>query len=366
VNPAATHITSFTPTSSPELDELLASIRQKIILPSYLSREQRKKLVSARWAKKLNQNPIFMEVDGEVFKFRYTDPFAGDIPNTRKSVIAALERFETDADFLNLRPLLEGIQAVGRRLGDMDEVHAKLIRTLGAKGRVLELLECARGARRTGLRLDTSEKINELLHFVQLRAADASWNRAATAQALRWAEMVLELVEDEAHARPASAVANAAAAVEDIPLSRDPQVLMAPLHLAAALAVKTGGEADEALARKVHQLAAAVVRVWPAETPLRRLHPVRAYIEKDQMAYLLEANKFVALAAPLLHGLDLAARAVTDPALAQQLRARHDILSAEVRNARRDAAAKGKTGRGEAVYEKFFGEGSSTPAAESN
>lgn len=312
--------------------------------------------MQARWAKQLNLDPIVMEVDGEVFKFRHVDPFAGDIPNTRRSVVEALERFETDADFQNLRPLLEGVQRAGRRLGGRVDFDAKLIRTLGAKGRAYELVECARGARRTGLRLDTSEKANELLHAVQLRAADAAWSRAATAQALRWAELVVELLEDEAHARPA-------AATGDIPLTRDPQVLMAPLHLAAALATKSGYEPEEDLIRKVDDLAAAVVRVWPAATPLRRLHPVHAYIEQGQMAYLLEANKFVALAAPLLHGLELAAGVVTDPKLAAELRARHETLDGEVQTARRDAAAQNKKdGRGEAVYNRFFGEGAAAAA----
>lgn len=101
-------ITHFTPTSSPALDELLNDIRTKIILPSFLPMAQRKRIYSPRWEKKLQADPIIVEIDGEVIKFRYQNPLT-DIPNTRKSLVSAIALFETDADFANLRPLLEGI-----------------------------------------------------------------------------------------------------------------------------------------------------------------------------------------------------------------------------------------------------------------
>ncbi|KAK6196983.1 hypothetical protein LQW54_010999 [Pestalotiopsis sp. IQ-011] len=342
-------ITHFTPTSSPELDTALSTIREKIILPTYLTAQQQKRIITKKWAKKLQQDPITIEIDGEVFKFRHMDPMSGEIPNTRRSVIEAIQKFDaaSDDDFKNLRPLLEGVHGAGRQLGD--KFYAKVVRVVGGKGRVAELVELARSGRKTGFRLDTSEKANEVLHFIQLGALDAAWSRAQTQQALRWAELVIDMVEDEAHAAPKATWVEGS-----LPLSRDPQVLMAPLHLAAALVVKAGVQ-DEKLVAKADRLAGAIVKLWPADRGLRKIHPVRSYVEDNQMGYLLDANKFVALAAPLLHGLGLAQQVVTEPALAAELKTRYERLDEEIKSSLAEAAQKGQKGRGDAVYQKFFG-----------
>lgn len=342
----ATQVTQFTPTASPELDTALSTIREKIILPSYLTLAQRKKIISPKWAKRLQADPVTLEIDGEVFKFRYMDPFSGEIPNTRKSVVQAIEKFDgaSDADFKNLRPLLEGVHAAGRRLDD--DFFAKILRVVGMKGRVFELVELARGAKKTGLKLDTSEKVNEILHFLQLKALDAEWSRAETEHALRQAEVVLELLEEEVHA-PKTYIEG------DLPLRRDPQVLVAPLHLAAALVVK-GGVKDEKVVAKVNKLASTAVKIWPAGQGLRKLHPLRSYVEDQGMGYLLDANKFVALTTPLLHGLQLASQAVTEPGLAAEVQSRAETLRGEIQSAIGEAVKKGENGRGETVYQKFF------------
>ncbi|ETS83471.1 hypothetical protein PFICI_05347 [Pestalotiopsis fici W106-1] len=340
-------ITQFQPTSSPELDTALSTIREKIILPSYLTVQQRKRIISPKWAKKLQADPITVEIDGEIFKFRHMNPFSGEIPNTRRSVIEAIKKFDgtSDDDFKNLRPLIEGVYGAGRQLGN--GFYAKVLRVVGDKGRVAELMDLAR-SKKTGFRLDTSEKVNELLHFIQLNALESGWNRAETEQALRWAEHVIEMVQDEAAHAPQKRIEG------DLPLNRDPQVLLAPLHLAAALIVK-GGVKDHKTVTMANKLASTIVKLWPAGRGLRQIHPVSTYIEDNQRGYLLEANKFVAMASPLLHGLGLASQAVTEPTLAAELKTRYERLEEEVKSSLSEAAKKGKSSRGQAVYQKFFG-----------
>ncbi|KAF3021921.1 hypothetical protein E8E14_007328 [Neopestalotiopsis sp. 37M] len=345
----ASVITQFKPTSSPELDSALSTIREKIILPSYLTTQQRKRIISSKWAKKLQNDPITLEIDGEIFKFRHMNPFSGEIPNTRRSVVEAIKKFDSDEDFKNLRPLIEGVHGAGRQLGD--GFYAKVLRVVGDKGRVAELMELARASKKSGFHLDTSEKVNELLHFIQLSALESGWSRAETEQALRWAEHVVDMVQDEATQAPQKqrTVING-----DLALHRDPQVLLAPLHLASALIVKSGVK-DAQTAAKANKLAATIVKLWPADRALRKIHPVSSYIEDSQRGYLLEANKFVAMAAPLLHGLGLASQAVTEPALAAELKTRYERLEEEVKSSLSEAAKKGPNSRGQAVYQKFFG-----------
>jgi hypothetical protein len=274
------------------------------------------------------------------------DPATYGAPNTRGAVLRALEKFdgESDEDFQNLRPLMEGIYGTKLNLGD--DFYAKAVRMVGSKGRVFELVELARGSRRTGFKLDRSEKVNGVLHFIQLKAAESGWDRAETEQALRWAETVVELTEDEAHAPKAQVKG-------DLPLGRDPQVLMAPLHLAAALVVKSGVQ-DEAAVAKVNKLSSAIVKLWPEGQTLQRLHPLESYARKEQMGYLLCRNKFVTLVSPLLHGLGLALQVVTEPTLATELKSRYETLHAEVDKAMSKAIEEGKFHTGQSVYEMFL------------
>ncbi|KAI1800054.1 hypothetical protein F4811DRAFT_557221 [Daldinia bambusicola] len=340
-------IAHFTPTSSPELDELLNTIRHKIILPAYLPTDQRKKMYSPNYKKKLQSDPIIMEIDGEVFKFGYQNLFRG-IPQTRRSIVTAISRFEAPEDFANLRPLMEGI-AYARRHFDPD-FYCKILRVLGAKGRIFDVIELARGVARTGFRLDSSEKVNEVMHWVQMKAVDAAWDPAETAKAFRWAEMVLELLQEEDH-KP-KRYKNEHPLEGELPLDRDPMVLLAPLHLAAALVWKQGAEASETAVDKLVKHARDIVRLWPEGRELSKVQPQALYEEFDKMGYLNEPNKYVAITAPLLRGLEIAIEVLEprSPDLAGQLRSRRDILAGEVEQSLK--AAKGN--RGKMVYEKLY------------
>ncbi|TGJ75341.1 hypothetical protein E0Z10_g11005, partial [Xylaria hypoxylon] len=354
------NITHFTPTSSAALDSLLSEIRTKIILPSYLPMSQRKRIYSSKWEKKLQADPIIIEIDGEVLKFRYQNLLT-DVPSTRKSVLAAVSQFETDADFANLKPLLEGVHYAGRKL--QHSVYAKILRVVGIKGHIYDIIDCARSVRRTGYKLESSEKVNELLHFVQMKARNADWDEAETRQALRWAEMVVEMLHEEVHQPERHK--DEPLLPGEMPLTRDPMVLAAPLHLAAVLVVRH--EAGEDVVDKVHKLARDVVALWPEGKKLKELQPAELYADYDKMGYLVSANRFVALATPLLHGLETAAK-VVKPELASQLQTRCDTLVAEIKEARILVAETKKARilaaeidealvppkRSEDVYNKFY------------
>lgn len=342
-----TSMAHFTPTSSPELDELLSTIRHKIILPAYLPTEQRKKIFSPKYEKKLQSDPIIIEIDGEVIKFRHLNPFR-DMPQTRRSVVSAISQFSTPADFANLRPLLEGI-AYARRKFD-HSFYCKVLRIVGEKGHIYDIIECARGVARTGFKLDTSEKVNEILNFVQMKAVESGWDEAATAKALRWAEMVLELIQKEEH-QPRRRKDEHMLEGE-LPLHRDPMVLLAPLHLTAALVAKKGPEAEGDLVDKLNKYAKDIVRLWPEGKKLVEVQPSELYEDRDRMGYLRGANKFVTIATPLLYGLETAIKVVS-PELSTQLQSRRDILANEVQEAR-VVAGQNPEKRGEVVWRKVY------------
>jgi urease gamma subunit len=285
-----------------------------------------------------------MEIDDEVYRFRYVDPSSGQLPNTRASVLSAISQFQTDDDFANLRPLIEGVYKTGVKLSTGQ--YARILRTLGTRGRVYDVVELARGVKRTGWKLDRSEKVNELLHFVQLKAVDSGWEKGATARALRTAEMVLELLEEKLHHLKKST---------QIPSTRDPLVLMAPLHLAAAMVVKRGDASEETI-DKVVRCARKVASAWPAGTSLVAVHPPEAYEDEEQMGYLTEPGKFVTITTPLLHGLQMAAQAIAekDAALARELSSRAESLDADIQAARKRTPAEGGSFRSEEVYKRLY------------
>ncbi|KAI1313593.1 hypothetical protein F5Y03DRAFT_381164 [Xylaria venustula] len=341
------NITTFTPTSSPDLDSLLQEIRHKIILPAYLPMDQRKKIYSVRWQKKLEADPITIEIDGEVLKFRYLNPLK-DIPGTRKSIEAALRQFNTPGDFANLKPLLEGIHYAGRKIDQ--NFYAKILRIIGGKGHIYDMIDCARSVRRTGYKIDSHEKANELLLYVQLKARDADWDEAETKQALRWAEMIVEMLQAKAH-QPKRPKYEPVLPGE-IPWVRDPMIQTAQLHLAAVLATRY--EASEELLAKVNKLAQDIVALWPEGKKLTELQPAELYTDSEKLGYLLYPNKLLALGTPLLHGLETAAK-VVEPELASQLQTRAATLAAEIKHAQdKMSLDESKRPRGREVYRKFY------------
>lgn len=373
--PRHAHAIDFLPSSSPELDDILETIRLKILVPSYLRAEQQRQLFSPKYREKLRADPITLEIDGQVLRFTGMDRLR-DLPNARASLRDALGRMTTREDFDNLPRLLEGLHNAHRRLRPAD--YARIARRAGERGCIYTVIESARTVRRTGFRLDASETVAEILTHVQLRAVDGGWQDSQTRQSLVWAEMVVDMLEDPQHERkttptPAPVSASVAAAATNItnptppppppsfPLARDPQVLAARLHLAAVVADKFAaaeGEEDgdkTAAVDKVARYASELVRLWPAGKGLRDLHPAALYTDRrGEMHYLNEDNKFLGVTAPLLHGLDTAItvlRANDQADLAGELQTRRDALGTEVTAAL--AAAPDR--RGAAVYNKFYG-----------
>ncbi|TDZ24138.1 hypothetical protein Cob_v003091 [Colletotrichum orbiculare MAFF 240422] len=335
----------FDKTSTPALAPILEEIQSKIILPFHLPVHQRKRVFSEKLKNTLRTDPVYVEVDGYEHKFDHIN--RDSLPASRTITWKALRAMETAEDWNNFGRLLAGMHHAGRRFTDVDAV--KMIRLAGVKGQVYTIIEAARQVRKTGFRLDTSEKVNETLHSVQMRAAGAAWDQDKTEQALRWTEMVLAMLEDKAHQPKHRDVPSD----EQLrfPLHKDPQVVAAALHISAVLAVKHNDGKD--VGGKVAKYAAQVLKRWPAGAGLKNLHPEGAYKNRESgVAYLVESRtQYLAAASPILHGLLLAAR-VVDKQTAQRLKAISDALGLEVNQEVEND--QGPAARGLATYQTLF------------
>ncbi|KAL0931923.1 uncharacterized protein CTRU02_212876 [Colletotrichum truncatum] len=341
----------FDKTSTPGLAPILEEIQSSIILPFYLPIHQRKRVFSEKMKNSLRSDPVYIEVDGHEHKFSFIDE--DSLPASRAITWKALRAMQTAEDWNNFGRLLSGMRTAGRRYSEIDFV--KMIRLAGIKGQIYTIIEAARQVRKTGLKLDTSEKVNEILHFVQMRAANSGWEKEKTEQALRWTEMVLEMLEDEKHIPKKNSGVEPSQQMR-WPLHKDPQVLGAALHLSAVLAVKHNEGKD--VDGKVARYATQIVNRWPVDAGLRQLHPEGAYENRTSgVAYLINSRtQYLAAASPILHGLLLATRVVDQPT-AQKLQAIANKLGVEVKKEVENNAYPAE--RGLATYSTLFESGKS-------
>ena len=279
-----------------------------------------------------------------VHKFGYLNPTT-DVPNTTQTWKEALVLMKTPADIQNVPILLEGCERANRSVSV--QVRNKIIRTAAANNSLHVVVECVKAAKRTGFKLNSSELVNQLLVLLQMRPINKDWNEDKTKTALKQVNLILNVLEDETHAPRGAAKGR-------YPLYRDPQVLAARLHLAAARAVhhQEGKDVDG----KVAEYARELVMVWPEGAGLLDVHGPEAYKNSEQAKYLTEWNSFLWYASPVLSALNLAAKVVgvSDAGLGQQLQQRARVVEGEVKRAL-EADSRKRDGRGEAIYNKLFG-----------
>lgn len=315
----------FQPGGSPELKKILRDINEMVILPEYLTEEQRKKIYRLKYKKELERDPITIEIDGKKHEFRYRD-MVRDRPSVKKGVVRAIDHMRSRQDFArNLFPLLEGCYSVAKLKPASPSVFNMIIRRAGDQGAIGAVLECIYKADQTKFFLQTHRMINELFFQLQRPAWESGWDRETTEKCLRRINKVLDLLEADQqhhHLRPGSGSVA-------YPPYRDPQFLAARLHLRAALALRpreakedeehkkkskwvkereAANEANALMPKEEHELVAEyareIVRLWPKGFGLLDTRPDEAY--KLSMRYLLRRATFVWTAAPIASAFRMA------------------------------------------------------------
>lgn len=342
------NVIAFTKSSNSTLDGILHDLQHKVILPSHLSLAQRKKLGRGRWKTKLEQSPIEIEIDDQKIQFRHLSGPGGDIPSSRGMLYRAIENMQTKDDWQKLPKLLEALYFNANRKFQYSD-WPKIVRKAGTSGNLGPIFDGAKRPERTGLKLDKSETVQEFMLAVVLQVAKAEWVETAAARGLQNAEKVLVMLNDKKHLPRGQAKVEMELSSR-FPLARDPQILATPLCLAAVLVShnKNIPEYQEKLRTYTRQL----LESWPEGQGLLELHPHEAYVDNEGMRYLMDKNKFLAVAAPILKGFNLAIEGL-DSDMASSLKSRRDALADEVAAA---LAEVGEGRRGRIIYEKCFGE----------
>ncbi|KAK4460275.1 hypothetical protein QBC42DRAFT_272819 [Cladorrhinum samala] len=336
----AGHLVTFGRSSSPELQNILDTLYNQIVLPSYLPNEQQKKIYNEKHKQALENDPVTMEIDGVIHKFRYVDRMR--LPVTMDLVRDAIKLIKTRGDFDNVPKVLEGLVHAHRRVDPW--VFVYLIRKAEELDRLDVIVNSVKAVKRTGFKLSHAEIINEMLVAIQLRAIRARFDKKKTEHALKQTQNVVAALETdkELHHNRRGALDHA--------FFLDPLVLAARLHMAAALAVHHNGGKD--VDRKVTEYASQLMYIWKEGKGVLDVYEGAQYRDRDKVRYLMDQNNFLWHVSPVLNGLNLAAQ-VVDPGLAMQLRNRADAVDAEIRDAWQSDKRK-PGGRGEKMYNLIF------------
>ncbi|KAG5950705.1 hypothetical protein E4U53_004534 [Claviceps sorghi] len=190
----------FTETDNAELNSILKSIQEKIILPAHLPEKQRKIVFDPKKRSFLEQNPIVIELDGLEHKFSPIDRFK-DVENSKKALHMALHQMHSADDWANLSTLLAGFKKASIKL--KPKHWGKIVRLAGTRGHVYAVIECAKQSYKTGLFLKNPETVIRVLAFVNDKISNSSGAAAESRQALKWVETVLDLLQRPEHAMPA-------------------------------------------------------------------------------------------------------------------------------------------------------------------
>jgi len=310
-------IPTFSPTSSPELDQALNRFREELFIPFGLGEKQRKLMFRQKYSEKLNEEPISVTIgENEQFQLRPMDPQSRP---KNQEITKVVSLMKTTKDWQNIIPFLAGLR-LARRVLKPDRWEW-LIRKAAAADALGIMLECAKQSERTGLRLNNVGVVQKFYFMLHQKAQAADFQGAHLNKALSLAKQAAMLMEAPEHV------------VHDVQQDpkRRPFVIGVLLELSAARALNEFGGQDEG--GHVRAYAQRLLATWPlgsfdAQT--------KEWVRIDRM---LQEN------VPIYNGMKLALQVngiASDKALNNGLKACVNELERLIREQTKNAPAEVK------------------------
>ena len=299
-------VPSFTPTSSRELDDLLTSFRTNVFLPSHLSRSHQDLVFKGKLHRTLDAEPIYATIAGEKFHLQHLDR-SQDVPG-RDHVKKAIRLMKESKDWDNLPAILIGFKDAKNPVESWRLIA--FTRKAGQAGRLDVILECARRVSDTGFCLSDPTLTTEIMWQLQHKAVRSRWLLKETHQALSWAEMISELLEDKRHAGG-----------KVIDPERDVRVqsgvigVLLQLSAARAYLFHDGMDSDGKVAQYAAKLLGSPVshvlgfENWRDMIKPRHLARAEEKATTNQhKSDVVSLNQYLTYVVPVLHGLKLASQ----------------------------------------------------------
>ncbi|QDS69100.1 hypothetical protein FKW77_010209 [Venturia effusa] len=281
--PAA--IPTFTPTSSPELDALLDSIRAKVFVPSYLNKKQLQLVRSTKAKAQLENDPVYATFGDEEIRLTHLD-VTKDQPRS-KVLFEFKDLAKESRDWANLPALLEGWHHA--RPNTSMDLLSRLVREASKAGQLQMIIQCLWQVEKNGLSLANDELRFDIIDSIRSHATKSGLG-TPTKSALRQIQTVLELMEKPEHCGSRT--------ISDSDPRAEPHVIGVALELAALRANHEFGGKDEdgVVATYFNRLISALGQ-QKSEVP----HSARG--RRDEQYAL---HKFVHQHVPVWHALKLA------------------------------------------------------------
>jgi hypothetical protein len=310
-------IPSFTPTSSPELDELFLNFREKVFTPFALAQHHRDLIYKKSRHHLLINDPgvtVTLSQDEEV---RLMPMEPREKPNKIKSLNRLADLLSQTKDvegWTNLPAYLEGLEMAKEKYPD--SWIEKITRRANLTGKTGIIKLCAEMVKKTGVSLAKPGMTQELMIGYHMQAAQGGFAGEALEKAWKSAEQVSLMMEDKLHC-----AGKLKEGQRD--MRKDPIVLGILLELAAKTAVNTNNGED------VHgKVASFVVRTLAATKDEPWVLPKQDGSEHKISALL---TKWV----PLWNGMRTAleVKTISSGPNAGELRSRCNSLEKAVRKA---------------------------------
>jgi len=249
-------------------------------------------MYKGKYKKTLDMEPAIVTLAGEEFKLHHIDK-TKDIPSRTKGVIEAVKLMKDKRDWDNLPHLLAGMKNAKRKFAP--SIRNRIMGRAAANGRMDVMLECARRVDYTGFQLNDPDLVLDFLRGIMYKAVALGERDAKeTEQALVWAEMVADMLEDERHSGKRNIVEN------DPRASRE--VVGILLDLAAMRATQRNGkDEDGKVVRYAERLLGTSFLSSPPEDGIKRL-----------TGRIQAMNRWLQINVLVLHGIKVAGQ-VLDP-----------------------------------------------------
>lgn len=189
-------IPKFKPTSSPELDSIFSNFRENVFLPAHLSKQHLDLVYAQKHQDDIETTPVTVNIAGEEFSLKHIDR-TKDLLSVNDSVSKML-KLMTKSDWDNFPAFLEGMKSAGRPVSALWQ--EKSIRAASRIGRLDVILECVRRGADTGFKINTRSMASHILYWVQYTALADNFGQEKAKKALKMAEQIAALMEDQTHA----------------------------------------------------------------------------------------------------------------------------------------------------------------------
>ncbi|PLB45968.1 hypothetical protein P170DRAFT_458172 [Aspergillus steynii IBT 23096] len=308
-------IPTFTQTSSADLDAALNRFREELFIPFGLGTSQRRTIFRQKYADRLDEEPVTVPIsDTENFTLRPMDPQSRP---TNKEAVDVIAQMQTTQDWQNLLPFLSGLRMSHRRLNA--NRWEWVVRKAGQADALGIVLECAKQAERTNLRLTNAAFVKRLFFEIHRKAQVGEFQDPAVSKALALAQQFASLMEAPEHL------------VQDPATDpkRKPAVIGVLLELSAARALNVTGGKDET--RDVRAYAQRLLGSWQAGNFSSE---VKDWVNVDHM---LQEN------VPIYNGMKLAMQVhgiSNDRSIAPGLKTRINELGMLIANQKKLATEK--------------------------